>query len=96
MGEASSPCRRETRRWEAGAPERKGVAVQHSERALLPLPSEPAGLLWILASRRNASVEDLVVGTVVVYDRAYRPADEASSKAGDDPSPHPAPSSIQG
>jgi hypothetical protein len=70
--------------------------VQHSERALLPLPSEPAGLLWILASRRNASVEDLVVGTVVVYDRAYRPADEASSKAGDDPSPHPAPSSTQG
>jgi uncharacterized RDD family membrane protein YckC len=37
----------------------------------------PAGLLWILASRRNASVQDLVVGTVVVYDWAYRPADEA-------------------
>jgi uncharacterized RDD family membrane protein YckC len=36
----------------------------------------PAGLLWILASRRNASVQDLVVGTVVVYDWAYRPADE--------------------
>jgi hypothetical protein len=70
--------------------------VQHNERALLALPSEPAGLLWILASRRNASVEDLVVGTVVVYDWAYRPADEASSKAGDDPSPHPAPSSTQG
>ena len=53
---------------DGGRPERKGVAVQHSGRALLPLPSEPAGLLWILASRRNAWVEDLVVGTVVVYD----------------------------
>jgi hypothetical protein len=93
MGEASSPCRRETRRREAGA---EGVAVQNSGRALPPLPSEPAGLLWILATRRNAWVEDLVVGTVVVYDWAYRPAGEASSKAGDDPSPHPAPSSTQG
>jgi hypothetical protein len=32
---------------DGGRPERKGVAVQHSERALLALPSEPAGLLWI-------------------------------------------------
>jgi uncharacterized RDD family membrane protein YckC len=55
----------------------------------------PAGLLWILASRRNASVQDLVVGTVVVYDWAYHPADEASS-TGDDPSQSPAPSSTQG
>jgi uncharacterized RDD family membrane protein YckC len=52
----------------------------------------PAGLLWVLASRRNASIQDLVVGTVVVYDWAYRPADEAPS-TGDDPSPRPAPSS---
>jgi uncharacterized RDD family membrane protein YckC len=37
----------------------------------------PAGLLWVLASRRNASVQDLVVGTAVVYDWAYHPADEA-------------------
>ena len=37
----------------------------------------PAGLLWVLASRRNASVQDLVVRTVVVYDWAYHPADEA-------------------
>ena len=36
----------------------------------------PAGLLWVLASRRNASVQDLVVRTVVVYDWAYHPADE--------------------
>ena len=35
----------------------------------------PAGLLWILASRRNASIQDLVVGTVVVYDWAYHPAE---------------------
>jgi uncharacterized RDD family membrane protein YckC len=37
----------------------------------------PAGLLWVLASRRNASVQDLVVGTAVVYDWAYHGADEA-------------------
>jgi uncharacterized RDD family membrane protein YckC len=37
----------------------------------------PAGLLWVLASRRNASLQDLVVGTVVVYDWAYHPAEEA-------------------
>jgi uncharacterized RDD family membrane protein YckC len=55
----------------------------------------PAGLLWILVSRRNASVQDLVVGTVVVYDWAYHPADEAPP-TGDDPSPRPAPSSTQG
>jgi uncharacterized RDD family membrane protein YckC len=36
----------------------------------------PAGLLWVLASRRNASVQDLVVGTAVVYDWAYHAADE--------------------
>ena len=38
----------------------------------------PAGLLWVLASRRNASVQDLIVGTAVVYDWAYHPADETS------------------
>ena len=36
----------------------------------------PVGLLWVLASRRNASVQDLVVRTVVLYDWAYHPADE--------------------
>jgi uncharacterized RDD family membrane protein YckC len=35
----------------------------------------PIGLLWILASRRNASIQDLVVGSVVVYDWAYHPAE---------------------
>jgi uncharacterized RDD family membrane protein YckC len=35
----------------------------------------PAGLLWILASRRNASIQDLVVGTAVLYDWAYHPAE---------------------
>jgi uncharacterized RDD family membrane protein YckC len=38
----------------------------------------PAGLLWVLASRRNASVQDLVTGTAVVYDWTYHPADEVS------------------
>ena len=33
----------------------------------------PAGLLWVLVSRRNASVQDLVVGSVVIYDWRYRP-----------------------
>jgi uncharacterized RDD family membrane protein YckC len=37
----------------------------------------PAGLLWVLASRRNASVQDLVVGTAVVYDWTYQPAEAA-------------------
>jgi uncharacterized RDD family membrane protein YckC len=37
----------------------------------------PAGLLWVLASRRNASVQDLIVGTAVLYDWAYHPADQA-------------------
>jgi uncharacterized RDD family membrane protein YckC len=52
----------------------------------------PAGLLWILASRRNASLQDLIVGTAVVYDWAYHPADEAHPM-GDGRSPRPAPSS---
>jgi uncharacterized RDD family membrane protein YckC len=38
----------------------------------------PAGLLWVLASRRNASLQDLIVGTVVVYDWAYHPPDQPS------------------
>ena len=46
----------------------------------------PAGLLWVLVSRRNASAQDLLVGTVVVYDWSYRPADESPS-SGDARSP---------
>jgi uncharacterized RDD family membrane protein YckC len=34
----------------------------------------PIGLLWVLVSRRNASIQDLVVRTAVVYDWAYRVA----------------------
>jgi uncharacterized RDD family membrane protein YckC len=41
----------------------------------------PAGLLWILASRRNASIQDLVVGTAVVYDWAYHPAEAGPGQA---------------
>jgi uncharacterized RDD family membrane protein YckC len=51
----------------------------------------PAGLLWVLASRRNASLQDLVVGTAVVYDWAYHPASEARP-TGDGHAPGPAPS----
>ena len=36
----------------------------------------PLGLLWILASRRNASVQDLILGTAVLYDWAYHPAED--------------------
>lgn len=32
----------------------------------------PVGLLWVLVSRHNASVQDLLVRTAVVYDWAYR------------------------
>ena len=51
----------------------------------------PAGLLWVLASRRNASVQDLIVGTAVVYDWVYHPADEPPT-TGDGHAPHPTPS----
>ena len=37
----------------------------------------PVGLLWILASRRNASVQDLILRTAVLYDWAYHPAEDA-------------------
>ena len=59
-------------------------------RAVLCL-AFPAGLLWILVSRRNASVQDLLVGTVVVYDWSYHPADEPSPSGDAARSPSPAP-----
>ena len=31
----------------------------------------PAGLLWVLVSRRNASLQDLLVRSAVVYDWSY-------------------------
>jgi uncharacterized RDD family membrane protein YckC len=46
----------------------------------------PAGLLWVLVSRRNASVQDLLVGTAVIYDWSYR-APEESPPSGDAASP---------
>jgi uncharacterized RDD family membrane protein YckC len=52
----------------------------------------PAGLLWVLVSRSNASVQDLLVGTVVVYDWSYRSPDE-SPPSGDAGSPSPPPRS---
>jgi uncharacterized RDD family membrane protein YckC len=36
----------------------------------------PAGLLWVLASRRNASLQDIVVRTAVLDDWAYHAPDE--------------------
>ena len=36
----------------------------------------PIGLLWVLVSRRNASVQDLVTRSAVVYDWAYRPVEQ--------------------
>jgi uncharacterized RDD family membrane protein YckC len=42
----------------------------------------PAGLLWVLVSRHNASVQDLLAGTIVVYDWSYHPADETPRSGG--------------
>ena len=52
----------------------------------------PAGLLWVLVSRRNASVQDLLVRTVVIYDWSYRSPEE-SPASGDAGSPSPPPRS---
>jgi uncharacterized RDD family membrane protein YckC len=52
----------------------------------------PAGLLWVLFSRRNASVQDLLAGTAVIYDWSYRPTDE-SPPSGEARSPSPPPAS---
>ena len=52
----------------------------------------PAGLLWVLVSRRNASVWDNLLGTAVIYDWSYRRADE-SPLSGDAGSPSPVPGS---
>jgi uncharacterized RDD family membrane protein YckC len=52
----------------------------------------PAGLLWVLVSRRNGSVQDLLVGTAVIYDWSYRPAEE-SPASGEARSPSPPPAS---
>ncbi len=49
-------------------------------RALLYL-AFPAGLLWVLVSRCNASVQDLVVRSAVVYDWSYRSACDRQGQA---------------
>lgn len=54
------------------AAERRLRAWQAVVRAVLCLLF-PAGLVWALVSRRRASVQDLVVRSVVEYDWAYRP-----------------------
>jgi uncharacterized RDD family membrane protein YckC len=48
----------------------------------------PLGFLWALVSRRNASVQDLVLGTAVIYDwgrEARAPGPGASEPASPEP-----------
>jgi uncharacterized RDD family membrane protein YckC len=39
----------------------------------------PVGLAWSLFSRRNASLQDAALGTVVLYDWRYRPPDDVEA-----------------
>jgi uncharacterized RDD family membrane protein YckC len=39
----------------------------------------PIGLLWSLVSRRNASLQDLILGTAVIYDSSYGPLDQRAA-----------------
>lgn len=48
-------------------------------RAVLCL-TIPAGLLWTLVSRRNASLQDLLLGSAVIYDWSYGLADEPGAR----------------
>ena len=57
----------------SGRPPRPAAALL---RAVLCLVF-PLGLLWILVSRRNASLQDLVVGSAVIYDWSYWSIDTA-------------------
>ena len=45
----------------------------------------PVGLLWVIVSRRNASLQDLVLGTAVIHDWGFATYPE--------PSPPPGPAS---
>lgn len=54
-----------------GRPMRAGPAIL---RAALCV-SSPFGLLWVLVSRRNMSLHDVVVRTAVVYDWSYARTD---------------------
>ncbi len=51
----------------------RGAALRMSRAALRAALCVlfPFGLLWVLVSRRNASVQDLLLGTAVIYD--WRP-----------------------
>jgi uncharacterized RDD family membrane protein YckC len=72
----------------SGSPLRPAVALV---RAILCL-AFPIGLLWSAASRRSASVQDLLLGTRVVYDwEVHAPSPtvaSASSGAGVGMAPH--------
>jgi uncharacterized RDD family membrane protein YckC len=41
----------------------------------------PIGLLWILVSRRNASIQDLALGTAVIYDWSYGPLNQLAARS---------------
>jgi hypothetical protein len=74
------------------APAVLGWAVEAQRRSLNAAGAVAGRLgwpLWVLASRRNASLQDLVVGTAVLYDWAYHPAEEPVA-ADDGHSPRPA------
>lgn len=54
-----------------------GLAGGGEGDPLSPLPA--VGLLWVVVSRRNASVQDLVVRSAVAYNWAYRRGGRASA-----------------
>jgi uncharacterized RDD family membrane protein YckC len=46
----------------------------------------PLGLLWVLVSRRNASIQDLLVRSAVAYDWTYRVPSSPAPSSGSSPS----------
>jgi uncharacterized RDD family membrane protein YckC len=63
----------------AGTPLRPAIALV---RAILCI-AIPVGLLWSAASRRNASLQDLLLGTRVVYDWEVHAPAHAAAVTGD-------------
>ena len=64
--------------------------VNRSARPLRPAPAVlravlclvfPAGLLWVAVSRRNASLQDLVLHSTVIYDSTYGPPNRSGAVA---------------
>jgi uncharacterized RDD family membrane protein YckC len=62
--------------------------VSRSARPLRPVPAVlravlclvfPAGLLWVAVSRRNASLQDLVLHSTVIYDSTYGPPNRSGA-----------------